>query len=121
MKAAPIALSVALSLALPLPALADFAPVTSRDEFLSILGGRELRLGLFSIRLNVNPDGTILGSAMGWDVTGTWDWQDGYFCREMDWSGEPIPFNCQLVEVREDKLRFTVDKGAGDEATFNLR
>jgi hypothetical protein len=110
-----------LFLALPLPALADFVPVTSRDAFVSLVGGRELRLGLFSIRLNVNPDGTILGSAMGWEVTGTWDWQDGYFCREMDWSGEPIPFNCQLVETREGKVRFTVDKGEGDEATFNLR
>jgi hypothetical protein len=115
------AVLAALFLSLPVQAMADFAPVTSREEFLSIIEGRELRLGLFSIRLNVNPDGTILGSAMGWGVTGTWAWDDGYFCREMDWSGEPIPFNCQLVEVRDDKLRFTVDKGAGDEATFNLR
>jgi hypothetical protein len=115
------AVLVATLLALPVPAAADFAPVTSREEFLSIIEGRELRLGLFSIRLNVKPDGTILGSAMGWDVSGTWAWQDGYFCREMDWSGSPIPYNCQLVEVRDDKMRFTVDKGAGDEATFNLR
>jgi hypothetical protein len=110
-----------LALALPIPAMADFTPVTSREEFMSILEGRELRLGLFSIRLTVNPDGTIRGSAMGWDVEGTWAWEEGYFCREMDWSGSPIPFNCQLVEVRDDKIRFTVDKGAGDEATFNLR
>lgn len=115
------AVLAALALSMPLPAMADFAPVTSRDEFLSIIEGRELRLGLFSIRLNVKPDGTIEGSAMGWGVTGTWDWQDGYFCREMDWSGQTIPFNCQLVEVREDRVRFTVDKGAGDEATFSLR
>ncbi len=111
----------ALALAVPLPAMAEFVPVTTREEFVALVEGRELRLGLFAIRLNVSGDGTIRGSAMGWDVTGTWDWQDGYFCREMDWSGAPIPFNCQLVEAREGKVRFTLDRGAGDEATFNLR
>jgi hypothetical protein len=112
---------LAVLMSLPLPALADFVPVTSREDFVALVDGRELRLGLFQIRLNVGGDGSITGSAMGWDVAGRWEWQDGYFCREMDWSGEPIPWNCQLVEVRDQKIRFTVDKGAGDEATFNIR
>ena len=61
-------------------------------------------------------------SALGWAVSGTWNWNEGYFCREMDWSGTPIPHNCQLVEARGDrKLRFTTDRGAGDSASFDLR
>jgi hypothetical protein len=85
------------------PALADFVAISDRE-------------------LKITPDGQINGSALGWDVTGTWAWEDGYFCREIDWSGKPIPYNCQLVEVQDNaKIRFTVDKGAGDEATFNLR
>ncbi len=106
-----------------LPAQAnDFAPVRDQSAFLSVVEGRELRLGLFRIRLEVLPDGTIEGSALGWDLSGTWAWQDGYFCREMDWSGSPIPFNCQLVEVRgADEIRFTVDRGAGDSASFSVR
>jgi hypothetical protein len=104
------------------PAFADFVPVNDRDEFLRVVDGRELRLGVFQIELTITPDGQINGSALGWDVTGTWAWEDGYFCREIDWSGKPIPYNCQLVEVQDnEKIRFTVDKGAGDEATFNLR
>jgi len=39
----------------------------------------------------------------------------------MDWGGYPIDYNCQLVEVRGGAMRFTVDRGAGDSATFNLR
>jgi hypothetical protein len=40
----------------------------------------------------------------------------------MDWSGYEIPFNCQLVEaLGDDRLRFTVDQGAGDSAEFRLR
>lgn len=114
---------LALSLLSALPAAADgFQRIDDRDEFLGRVGGRELRLGLFGISLEVKPDGRIEGSAMGWDVTGRWDWKDGYFCREMDWSGYPIPMNCQLVEARGDEqIRFTVDRGAGDSASFNLR
>jgi hypothetical protein len=106
-----------------LPAAAnDFEPVTDLSEFLSVIEGRELRLGLFGISLKVTPDGRIDGTAMGDDVTGSWAWQDGFFCREMDWGGTPIPYNCQLVEVRGNGvIRFTVDQGQGDSAQFNLR
>jgi hypothetical protein len=118
-KTIGVAAFAALSAA---PAFADFVPIKDKTEFLAVVEGRELRLGVFQISLKITPDGQINGSALGWDVAGTWSWEDGYFCREMDWSGEPIPYNCQLVEVRDnEKIRFTVDKGAGDEATFNLR
>ena len=113
---------VCLVSAFAFPALADeFQPVREKAEFLRLLEGRELRLGLFKIGLKVLPDGRIEGSALGWGITGTWRWQDGYFCREMDWSGKPIPYNCQLVEARGNEMRFTVDQGAGDSAEFRLR
>jgi hypothetical protein len=105
-----------------LPAYADFVPISNKDDFLATLEGRELRLGVFQIAIQITPDGQINGSALGWDMSGTWAWEDGYFCREIDWSGKAIPYNCQLVEVDDgEKMRFTVDRGAGDEATFNLR
>jgi hypothetical protein len=110
-------------LGLALPAFAnDYAPVRDKSDFLALVEGRTLQLRLFRISLSVQPDGRIDGSALGWPVTGKWEWQDGYFCREMDWSGSPIPFNCQLVEARgADQLRFTVDRGNGEAATFRLR
>ena len=105
------------------PAWAEsFSRISDRDAFIGTVSGKELRLGLFGIALTVEPDGEIKGSAMGWDISGTWEWQDGYFCREMDWSGYPIPLNCQLVEARGDEeIRFTVDRGEGDSASFKLR
>jgi hypothetical protein len=119
---APATLTATLALS-ALPAAAnDFEPVSDLAEFLSLVDGRELRLGLFGISLKVTPDGRIDGTALGYEVTGSWAWQDGFFCREMDWGGTPIPYNCQLVEVRgNDVIRFTVDQGAGDSAQFNLR
>jgi hypothetical protein len=112
-----------LLLAAPVAAAAnDFEPIKDKDDFLSLVQNRELRIGIYNLSLNLLPDGQIKGSALGWDITGKWQWQDGYFCREMDWSGMEIEYNCQLVEVNGDeRLRFTVDKGTGDSATFKLR
>lgn len=106
-----------------LPAVAnEFQAVRDESRFLELIEGRELRLGVYGISIRVNPDGKIDGEALGWGVTGTWNWDDGYFCRELDWSGTSIPFNCQLVEARGDsEMRFTVDRGAGDSASFRLR
>ncbi len=113
---------LALLAACALPATAHaFEAVKDKDAFLALLEGKELRNGLMGITLTVAADGTINGNAVRWPVTGTWAWQDGFFCREMDWSGYPIDYNCQLVEVRGDEVRFTVDQGAGDSATFTLR
>jgi hypothetical protein len=117
------AVTTALILASPVAAVAsDFQQVRDKGEFLSLIEERELRIGMYKLSLNVLPDGRIKGSALGWDITGSWQWQDGYFCREMDWSGMAIDYNCQLVEANgEERLRFTVDKGTGDSATFKLR
>lgn len=111
------------ALALPVAAAAEgFIPVTDKDRFLDLVQNRELRIGLYDLSLNVLPDGRIAGSALGWDITGEWAWKDGYFCREMDWSGMEIDYNCQLVEAQgAERLRFTVDQGKGDSATFRLR
>lgn len=115
--------SLVLSAALTLPASADdFAPVTDETAFLALVQGRELRIGLYNLTLSLLPDGRVTGSALGWGITGSWAWQDGFFCRELDWSGTAIPYNCQLVEARgTDAVRFTVDRGAGDSASFKLR
>jgi hypothetical protein len=116
------AILLAAGLAFSAGAGAAFERVEDRERFLDLVAGKELRLGLFGVTLRVDAEGTIEGSAAGWDVTGTWAWRDGYFCREMDWSGTPIPYNCQLVEQRGgERIRFTVDRGDGRQATFGLR
>ncbi|MFN3845480.1 MAG: dihydrodipicolinate reductase [Paracoccaceae bacterium] len=107
----------------PLSALADtFQPIREKQAFLSLVNDRDLRIGLYNLTLRVLPDGKIVGKALGWAISGNWTWEGGYFCRDMDWSGYAIPFNCQLVEAKgERELRFTVDRGAGNSASFRLR
>jgi hypothetical protein len=115
--------ALVFTLATALPASAEgFLTVTDKTRFLDLVQNRELRIGLYDLSISVLPDGRIAGSALGWEITGQWAWKDGYFCREMDWSGTPISYNCQLVEAEgAEKLRFTVDQGKGDSATFRLR
>lgn len=115
--------TVCLLFAATAPVAAEsFVPVKEKDRFLDLVQNRELRIGLYNLSLNVLPDGRIDGSALGWKITGNWDWKDGYFCRELDWSGMEIGYNCQLVEASgAEKVRFTVDQGKGDSATFRLR
>lgn len=95
-----------------------FSVVDSADRFVSLVNGRELRR--FGIRLNVTPEGEIVGRAFGAPVTGAWTWQGGYFCRDLFWNGDDLGYNCQLVEQSGDTLRFTSDQGSGMSAELNL-
>ncbi|MDX8350343.1 dihydrodipicolinate reductase [Cognatiyoonia sp. IB215446] len=105
------------------PALADsYVPIKDQATFLSLVNGKELRNRLYGVRVSVFDNGAIQGAALGWGITGSWSWQDGYFCREMNWGGDPIPYNCQLVEARGDQqVRFTVDRGNGQSASFRIQ
>lgn len=117
-----IALIAALLAAAPTLAAADFAPLSDKSRFLELVEGRMLTNRIFGVKLTVASNGTIAGAAAGWDISGTWSWENGFFCREMEWGGDPIPYNCQLVELRgSDELRFTVDQGRGRSAQFRLR
>lgn len=104
--------------ALALPAAA-FERVQSRENFVSLVDGRTLTT--LGVRLVVTPAGAISGRAFGRDVTGSWDWQDGYFCRSMEAGDRLLPRDCQLVEREGSSLRFTSEKGEGDRARLNLR
>ncbi len=97
----------------------QFTVVASRDTFVSLVSGRELRR--FGITLTVTADGDIEGRAFGTPVTGEWAWDEGYFCRDLFWGDENLGFNCQLVQVNGERLRFTSDQGTGQFADLTLR
>lgn len=110
----------AFVLAAPTAAIA-YERISERNAFIGTVGGKDLKIALYGLTLNVRDDGSITGRAAGWDISGSWSWENGYFCRDMDWSGYPIEYNCQLVEVNGDRIRFTVDQGAGDDAVLRIR
>lgn len=97
----------------------SFTAVTEREQFVDIVSRGTL--SRFGIKLNVKPDGKIDGRAFGRDVSGSWDWRDGYFCRDLFWGPREIGANCQEVKVSGSTLRFTSDQGAGRFADLRLR
>jgi len=112
-------LALCAALTLPTFAHADTARVSSRADFIALVQDRALTQT--GIRLNVRPDGRIEGRALGFQVTGSWNWKDGFFCREMQAGARKIDFDCQLVERNGDALRFTALRGKGEFADLRLR
>lgn len=103
----------------PLPATAELARVMDRAAFLNAVQGRDLsRIG---ITLRVAPNGSISGRALGRDVTGTWVWEGGMFCRTLDAGDRQFGRNCQVVSVDGTAIRFHADQGTGDIADFRIR
>ena len=99
-------------------AFADFARIDSQTDFVRHVTGKTLTRPL--VELRVTQDGRIEGRGSVWDVTGDWSWRDGYFCRNLFWGGDALGYNCQVVQVTDDRVRFTSDKGAGESAIFSL-
>jgi hypothetical protein len=102
------------------PAMAeDYARVTDRGAFVSLVGGKSLTS--LGVSLSVSPSGSISGRAFGSTVSGTWTWNDGYFCRTLKAGARVFPRNCQLVQQKTGRIRFIADKGTGDTADLRIR
>ena len=93
--------------------------IKEEDRFINLIDGKKLTR--FLIELSVQTDGTITGLGAGTDVTGNWNWQDNYFCRNLSWGNRDLGSDCQKVELKDQKLFFTSDKGSGATAGFSIR
>lgn len=100
-------------------ASAEFTTVTDRGSFVRLVTGKVLARPL--IRLTVSNDGRISGKGLRRDVTGNWTWRAGYFCRDLYWGKDELGYNCQQVQAKGSRIRFTSDKGSGQSAVFDLR
>jgi hypothetical protein len=113
-------LVIALLTTLAAPAMAaDYARVTDRGAFVALVSGKSLTS--LGVTLSVSPSGSISGRAFGSTVTGSWTWTGGYFCRTLKAGDKVFPRNCQLVQQKPGRVRFTADKGAGDTADLRIR
>ncbi|GLT11728.1 dihydrodipicolinate reductase [Sulfitobacter sp. PR48] len=101
------------------PAFADFQKVTTRSDFIALVGGKTLTRPL--VKIQVLPDGQIAGRGAAWAVTGQWQWKGEYLCRSLEWGGDDLGYNCQEVKVDGANVRITSDRGTGESADFSLR
>ena len=101
------------------PIIASETTISERPDFENLV--KDKKLERFLISLSVTGDGKIEGSAAGRDVSGDWNWIDGYFCRTLMWGERELKYNCQKVTFDGRRLRFISDRGAGQSASFALR
>ncbi len=113
------AVATAASFLLPQAAAAELKRIEDKSEFVRLVQGKTLSRPL--VRLNVTSDGKISGRGATWDVTGSWDWKNGFFCRDLNWGGDDLGYNCQAVLANGSEMRFIADQGAGQAADFRLR
>ena len=95
--------------------------ILDRSTLLDMVSQKVLILRLFGIKLKIMEDGRIEGKAMGRDVVGDWEWQDGFFCRSMFWGERDVGYNCQEVSIKNKKIKFTSDRGLGASAKFLIK
>lgn len=107
-----------LSVSFVFPAMADMPRINTFEEFMAYVNGKSITRPL--IELQVTPDGRIAGRGAKWPVNGRWSWKDGYFCRDLNWGGDELGYNCQEVRAKGNRIRFTSDRGQGQTATFRL-
>ena len=76
------------------------------------------------------PDGTFIkvtkgnlsGKAgNGQKITGAWNWQGRFWCRNVVVDGNALGTNCQQFEIDGTAVRVTRDKGRGDVINAVLR
>jgi len=98
---------------------ANYTKINDKAEFVKLVNGKTLTRPL--VKLQVSSAGSIKGRGATWDVEGKWTWKNGYFCRNLNWGGTELGYNCQEVGLSNGKVRFTSDQGKGDSAEFKLR
>lgn len=65
------------------------------------------------MRFTIHSDGRISGRIDHKCLTGTWYWIDRYFCRTARLDGEDLGLDCEVIEIRGGRMRYTRDKGRG--------
>ncbi len=99
------------------PALAGgFTPIESETQFRDLALGKTLYLG--DTTATVHDGGTMTVVFKGKEIAGTWEWQDGYFCRVL--KSYSTKADCQLWEHDGTDFRITRDKGNGQGFVYTL-
>lgn len=93
--------------------------IGTEQEFREIAVDKELVYNNDKGALTVHGDGTITGTYRGKKLTGTWSWEDGYYCRSVKPGKKDTGHDCQIVELSGNSLIFIRKKGTGKKSPPN--
>jgi hypothetical protein len=105
------------------PATDGYVRLADRASLAPTLDRRLTLAGSPSDYVVIRSDGTLEGEFGGVPTAGTWEMRDGYFCRVLT-EGTPQAIaageDCQISELRGNRLRVTRDRGAGSQFEYIL-
>ncbi len=96
----------------------DAGRIVTEDQFRAVVVGRPIRLD-DGVVFTVNADNTITGDVNGEAATGTWAFEDGFWCRRIV-LGDAFTEDCQLWVVDGDRLIITRDRGRGERFAWRV-
>lgn len=97
----------------------DQGRIVTEEAFRAAIVGKTIRLRDDAV-FTINADNTITGDVNGQAATGTWAFEDGFWCRRIV-LGDIFTEDCQLWVVDGDRLIITRAKGTGDSFSYRLR
>ena len=99
-----------------------YAPTLNADSVgwgMTVMAGLCIEKGkIMDVQKHISADHRVFAV---YDVTGDWDWIDGFFCRTILWGKRELKYNCQKVTFDGKRLRFISDRGKGNSASFAIR
>jgi len=110
---------VSLPIMMACVATPDYELISTKEEYLTKVVGRTVRLGDGSSI--TNADGTMTGNAGGRAINGIWTWEEGLFCREGKIGNDTLERDCQRMEIAGEKIRVTRNYGEGSQSVFSLK
>ena len=98
---------------------ADFKRIKTLKDFKAQLVGKSaIAEGGWA---TYHADGTFTGRLSdGQKVSGKWHWRKGYFCRSGRLGSDPIAYDCQLVFVSRNRVRFIRNRGRGPTVEYRI-
>lgn len=93
--------------------------ITTKAQFLEQIAGRKLVQEDSWVVLTADGKVNGQGPAKG-EITGTWVWNETYYCRDITVDGVTFPHDCETVTRDGDTVTFTHEKGEGIEVSWTI-
>ena len=91
--------------------------IETRDQFISTLGDRTVSNG--EVTVQMGRRWTFPGTDKGAPFQGQWTFRDGLWCRTVV-RPQPVPEECQILEVRGETLTVIRNEGRGPSQVFRI-
>ncbi len=94
--------------------------IIDRETFQREVVGRPLKHSVRDVRIVAQPNGTISGSQGRDEISGKWEFRDGYYCRSLLVGSSLGLKDCQVVYLDENGITLIRQRGRGDRVKYQF-